>query len=327
MQTTTEILKLIREWFGTAFMESLVRETVFLNDVLGARIRSGSEVNQKSIQWKVNYSGNASVGSYAENDSLGTAGEQAFDTAELSWAQNKMQARASGLSIALGDGPNSIVKTMAMESELGLKDLKRNLNLQLLSDGIGHRTSWAATDPALQTGGTDITGILAGIDDGSKVATYAGISRAANMWWQSYVLANGGVLRPLSETLMQQVINALMLRNGGTVTHILCDPDTWTSYGALLKADRRINDPAGKYTGGFKTLDFNGIPVVNVPGYAPNRMDFIDINLIEYHILLDFAVEPRDPGNYDAEHLLTKHYSQLVVRDPWHMGSARDLAT
>ena len=126
---------MVKEEFGPAFVEALRRDIVFLA-MMEDRKRDYVE---KDIQWKVNYAGNDSVGSYSENDSLGTAGEQAYTTAQLAWSLNKALIRVSGLAQAVSQSPNSIIDAMAQEMESGLKDLKRNLNLQLLSDGTGCR--------------------------------------------------------------------------------------------------------------------------------------------------------------------------------------------
>lgn len=308
---------MVKEEFGPAFVEALRRDIVFLA-MMEDRKRDYVE---KDIQWKVNYAGNDSVGSYSENDSLGTAGEQAYTTAQLSWSLNKALIRVSGLAQAVSQSPNSIIDAMAQEMESGLKDLKRNLNLQLLSDGVGNLNGPRAE---LAAGGTDITGILAAIDDGSVVTTYAGIDRTANAWWRSFVVDNGGVLRPLTEELMFQVTNEIETR-GGKVTDILCSPNVWTKYGLLLKQERRQNDARDLF-GGFKSLDFNGINVVKVPDYEEGRMDFINREDVEYMMLTDFAVEPRDPGNFDASQFFVKTYTELKYKDPWRAGSLRDIA-
>lgn len=308
---------LIREAFGPTFIETVRRETVFL-DLMEPKKRA---LNEKNIQWKVNYAGNSSVGSYSENENFGTAGEQAYTTALMEWKLNKVVIQVSGLAQAVSEGPNSIIDATTTETEQGIRDLTRNINLQTLSDGVGNLNG---VNPALNAAGKNITGIQAAIDDGSSVVTYANIDRTANLWWRSYVLRNGGVLRPITESLMYQVINELESR-GGKVSHITASPNVWTAYGNLLRAERRqVNVESLK--GGWKALDFNGIPVVKVPSYQENRMDFFDIDHIDYPILTDFAVEPRDPGSYDAARFFVKHYSQFIHENPYLAGSIRDIA-
>lgn len=310
---------LVREMFGPQFVENLRRDIVFLEFCEDKK----KTYVEKDIQWKVNFSGNDSVGSYTELASFGTAGEQAYTTARLEWKLNKALVRVTGLAQAVSGSPNSLIDAIGQETESAMKDLKRQLNLQLLSDGVGNLNGLR---PELNAGGVgaDLTGIQAAIDDGSVVPTYADIDRTTNAWWQSFVLDNGGVPRPITEELMFQVSNEVETR-GGRVTHILCAPQTWTKYGLLLRQERRQVNPGLTLNGGFQTLDFNGINVVKVPDYEEGRMDFIDKEEVEYMMLQDFAVEPRDPGSFDAAQFFIKHYAQLKYGNPWKAGSLRDV--
>lgn len=317
MLTAAQVAVLIREFFKGPFIETLRRETVFMDIIDDSQMK----YVQKDIRWKVNYAGNASVGSYGETDDLGVAGEQSYTTAQLEWKLNKVKVRVTGLAQATSESQESIINAITTEVEQGLRDLKRNMNLQLLSDGVGNLNGAA---PALDATGDDITGIQAAIDDGSVVTTYANIDRTVNTWWQSYVLANGGIPRPLTESLMFQIINEIETR-GGKVNTILASPNVWTQYGLLLEQERRQPNPGESLHGGFKALDFSGVQVLRVPSYQENRMDFIDSDQISYKILRDFDVEPRDPGNRDAMEFFVKHYSQFQYENPWHAGSLRDI--
>jgi len=315
----TGLSVLVREYFTAPFIDVIRRENVFLS-LLEPRIIT---TNEKDIRWKVNYAGNTNVGSYAENDDLGVPGEQAYTTAQLEWILNRFQVRISGLAQEVSKGNNSIISdAITQEITSGTKDLKRNMNLQLLSDGVGNLNG---VNPALQAGGTDFIGIQAAIDDGTDVANYAGINRAGNLWWRSFVLANGGVPRPITEALMTQCTNEIETR-GGKITHIFCSPSLWAAYGNLLQAERRQVNPGMTLYGGFQTLEFQGMTVVKVPSYQEGRMDMIDLELLNWHMLLGLSLEPRDPGNRDASQMFAKTYSLLQYQNPWLAASIRDLA-
>lgn len=311
---------LIREYFAAPFIENLRRDATFLALMDERQIK----YTEKNKIWKVNYAGNSSVGSYAENDNLGVAGEQAYATAQMDWKLNKGVIRASGLSQAVGKSENSIIDVLTQETESVMKDLKRQMNLQMLSDGQGNLNG-PRPDLAKNGPNKDLTGILAAIDDGSIMPNYAGIDRGANLWWRSFVLDNGGVPRPITEALMMQASNEIKIR-GGNISHILCSYNVWTQYGLLLKQERRQATQETRLIGGFETLLFNGMPVVAMPDYEEGRMDFLDISQFEYLILQDFAVEPRDPGQFDATQFIVKHYAELVCLDPWRAASIRDIA-
>ncbi len=313
-----EVATVIKEEFGPAWIETLRRDIVFFD----LAYEGAETYEEKDIQEKINYSGNSSVGSFSENAAFGTAGEQAYTTARWDWKLNKAVVRVSGLAQAVSKSPNSIIDAIAQETESALKDLRRNMNLQLLSDGMGNLN--AVGRPELDSTGLDLTGIQAAIDDGSAVSVYGNIDRTSNTWWRSFVLDNGGVNRQLTEELMTQVTNEITIR-GGKVTHILCSPTTWSNYGFLLKQERRQVNPGQTLYGGFRTLDFQGIPVISVPDYEENKMDFIDKENAKMKVLRDFSVEPRDPGNHDAAEFFIKTYSQFVYLNPWHAGSLRDI--
>lgn len=319
---------LIMEKFPAAFVESLRREIVFLNFIEPRKV----QFNEKDIRWKVNYAGNPSVGSYAEGGSVGINQAnlyQSFETASLQWKLNKVAVAVTGLAQQVSVGSSSIYNALTDETRLALIDLKRNINKQCLSDGVGNLNG---ADSTLNATGLDITGIQAMVDDGGDIVTYGNINRGVNTWWQSYVLrhpTSPGTTRPLTQQLMFQVLNTIQQERSGVISHILCSPNVHTAYGLLLEQARRRPTPAGQvanHSGGFRELDFNGVPVVLVPSYQENRMDFINVEDIEYLMLLDFQVEQRDPGDLDASKLFIRHYSQLKMANPWKQGSLRDLA-
>jgi len=319
---------LIMEKFPKAFVEALRREVAFFQFIEPRKV----QFNEKDIRWKVNYAGNPSVGSYTETGSVGINRSdlyQSFEMASLQWKLNKVAVAVTGLAQQVSTGSSSIYNALADETKLALKDLKRNINLQLLSDGQGNLNG---VNAELSNTGSDITGYQAAVDDGSDVVMYGNINRGVNTWWQSYVLrhpSSPGTARPLTQQLMFDVVNVIEQERSGQVSHILCSPSVHTAYGLLLEQSRRRPTESGKvanHSGGFRELDFRGIPVISVPSYEEGRMDFCNINDIEYLMLLDFQVENRDPGDLDASKLFIKHYSQLKVGDPWRHGSIRDIA-
>ena len=222
----------------------------------------------------------------------------------------------SGLAQAVGDAGGMIVPALRTELDLGLSDVRGNINTQLMSDGTGNS-------------GKDITGLFAGIAD---TGTYAGLDRGTYTWWKAYVNANGGTPRNLTEELMRDVKSAAEAR-GGRIKAIYCGSKQWYRYGDLLRAERRQFTPftvsqqqtANGLTGGYQALDFEGVPVIKVPGYPQTRMDFVDEELLEYVVLKDFEAKPMAKTK-DSDVIWVTHYSQLVCRNPYRMGSLQDLA-
>jgi len=323
---------MVKEEFEPTFYRTFVRNNVFME-----LLKPTEETYvEKDITWKVYYAGNPAAGSYAENDDIGIdrndLGER-FDTARLDWKLNGVPIKVSGLAQAITKSKSAIIDALAENTEQALKQLQANMNLQSLSDGVGNLNGAHAS---LDSTGKDLTGIQAMVDDGGDVGTYAIIDRSVKTWWQSYVLRNPvtpGTARPISELLLHQILNEVRAVRQGKITHILCSPNVFTQFGLLLGVDRRYtfaphqSTQPLRYVGGFEALMFNDVPIISVPLYQENRMDFIDLDLLKFKMLLDFEIEPRDAGNKDASIMFAKTYSQLQYKNSFMAGSVRDIQT
>ena len=298
---TTTLAELIVQLYKGPWVEAL-----FTNTFLLTRIQQKQGVGE-GVRWPVRYAGNSSAGSYGEGDTAAGAGNQGFKKAFLTWKLNKVEVEVSGLAQAIGDNGGMIVPALRTELDLGLSDMRGNINTQLMSDGTGNS-------------GKDITGLYAAIAD---TGTYAELDRGTYTWWKSYVSANGGTERALTEELMRDVKTAVEAR-GGRVRAIYTSSKQWYAYGDILRTERRQMNPT-TLTGGYQALDFEGVPLIKVPGYDTNRMDFVDEELLEYVVLKDFEAKPMAKTK-DSDVIWVTHYSQLVCRNPYRMGSLQDLA-
>ena len=307
---TTTLAELIVQLYKGPWVEALYTNTFLLR-----RIQQKQGAGE-GARWPVRYAGNTSAGSYAEGDTGAGAGNQGFKKAFLTWKLNKVEVEVSGLAQAVGDNGGMIVPALRTELDLGLSDVRGNINTQLMSDGSGNS-------------GKDITGLFAAISD---TGTYAGLDRGTYTWWKSYVSANAGTPRALTEELMRDVKSTVEAR-GGRIGAIYAGSKQWYAYGDLLRVERRqytpyvvnqVQTPNG-LTGGYQALDFEGIPLIKVPGYSQTRMDFVDEELLEYVVLKDFEAKPM-ARTKDSDVIWVTHYSQLVCRNPYRMGSLQDLA-
>jgi len=298
---TTTLAELIVQLYKGPWVEALNTNTFLLT-----RIQQKQGVGE-GVRWPMRYAGNTSAGSYAEGDSGAGAGNQGFKKAFLTWKLNKVEVEVSGLAQAIGDNGGMIVPALRTELDLGLSDVRGNINTQLMSDGTGNS-------------GKDITGLYAAIAD---TGTYAGLDRGTYTWWKSFVSANAGTPRNLTEELIRTVKSTVEAR-GGRVTAIYAGSTQWYRYGDLLRAERRQQNPTS-LTGGYQALDFEGVPLIKVPGYSQTRMDFVNEDLLEYVVLKDFEAKPMAKTK-DSDVIWVTHYSQLVCRNPYRMGSLQDLA-
>jgi hypothetical protein len=304
------IPELINEVFDPVFAEILARNTFFLSRF---PVRGSTA---ERLKWRAHISGNTSVGSYGEVDGLGTAGNQGYTTAELAWKLNKVLVEVTGLAQAVSQGEGFVRDLLQNELEEALPDLQAEINSQIMSDGTGN-------------GGKDLTGLYAAIDDGTDVATYAGVTRAGTPEFAAYCNRNGGVNRALTLALMRDVKRTVEAHpRNGRVTAIYCGDAQWDNYGTLLigatESKRNYNDNLQVLAGGYQALFFEGVPVIKIPGYNAHRMDFVDERWFTYYVLRNFVTE-KLAKTKDVDTFFMKHYSQLRCKIPYKQGSLRDL--
>lgn len=136
-----------------------------------------------------------------------------------------------------------------------------------------------AQTPARNSASKEPEGILAGIDDGTYVSTYHGLSRTTFPQLKSYVTTGVGAL---SLDAMQQNLDALSIRGSWSIDMFMCEHAVRRSYLALLEADRRYTGAdLSKPDGGTKAakkpkgkaITFGDIPIM-AHRDAPYRMLF-----------------------------------------------------
>jgi hypothetical protein len=170
----------------------------------------------------------------------------------------------------------------------------------------------AATDGVFKTGSRDgsawatvkneMWGLQAlihddDINDETGLTVKVGqLARVGNTLWQANVLDNSGTPRALSVDLMQQAFDKCDIAVGKTPGAILTNHALVRKYGTLLTPDRRYTGGGlVTFDGGWKGLEFNGIPVLpdKDAGLAETpdtlqRMYFLDLSAFELHQLEDW---------------------------------------
>ncbi len=314
----SEMAAILEETFRPAFAEAVRKDAHFLQLLEKHQIN----YDAKEITWRVKKGVNTSARSYAMESAtaFNTSGKQSYDKATLGWVATGGKIEVTGIAQSLSSSKKSPFALVAKETADLVTDMKRNVHLQLLSDGAGNLNGAHAE---LDNTGIDITGIQACIDDGSNAATYAGITRSASAWWKAYVNTST-TYRSLTEALMEDVINEIETR-GGKVSHIFCGKNIFDTYGRILAADRRFVNPDGKYKGGFSVLYHGDIPIIKLNDYQAHQMDFVNIADFEYYVRDGVKIEARDAGAADAYVFIAKMYHQLAYKNPWKSGSLRML--
>jgi len=160
--------------------------------------------------------------------------------------------------------------------------------------------------------------------------TIGGITRVGNAWWQSNVLGNSAVVRPLTLDLMQQAFDQSEIEGSSVPGLILTNHACKRRYASLLVADKRY-PPGGEITldGGYKALEFNSVPLVadkdaslTLTPQVLQSMYFIDMAALKLLVLKDFGWLDEDGDvlkfvtGYDMWEAVYGAYLQLAITNP-----------
>ncbi len=240
-------------------------------------------------EWRVNYAGNSSAGSFGEGDSEPVAGKQSYLKAKMSWRGIWAVLRLSRSS--LEEAQNAYLVGDLYQEELNRTtlDLTEEAEDQVRSDGTGN-------------GGKDIDGIQAAI---SSSGTYASIAKATYTWWQAYISSGVGTLA--MSDLKTASLNLRSATRKSRWDLILAGPTVWNIYGDLIEAEggKKVHSVSQaaelqglKYEGGYTSLGFEGKPVLDITGYTAQRMDFVQRSDFEIHWIRQFLVDaPKIEGD------------------------------
>lgn len=256
--------------------EQLTNAVILLN-----RLEKDEEsVVGKSATLTLHHARNTGTGSAAEYDNLPSAGNQGYKNSVVPMKYNYGRLEVTGQAIAASrDNEGAIVKALDSEMKGLMTDVRKAVNVQLWGDGTGNS-------------GKDMMGIKGTIDDGTAVATLQGITRSSDTWFKSQYDANGGVNRPLTLGLIQKVLS-LCEKADGKISLILTTFDLRDTYAALLVADKRFVNTL-TLDGGWKALEYNGIPIVADVDAIANRMYFMDETTHKIYRMSDFDWMDRD---------------------------------
>lgn len=178
----------------------------------------------------------------------------------------------------------------------------------------------------------EMMGLKGIIDDATYVTTLHNLSRSTYAWWKASTFStddNSGTLRDLTLDLIQDGVSAVE-KNGGMVNLIISNHDIRDAYAALVVADKRFVNTLN-LDGGFKALDYSGIPWVADRDCPPNTVFFVDTNHLEIMQMSDWnwmdkdgAVLSRVSGS-DAYEAVLYWYADLTTDRPRAHAFLRDV--
>ena len=183
----------------------------------------------------------------------------------------------------------------------------------------------------LPTDSYEMMGLKGIVDDNTYVDTLHHIARGSYPWWYCSTFDNddnGGTNRDLTLDLIQEAVTAVE-KNGGQVNMIVSGPDLRDAYAALVVADKRFVNTLD-LDGGFKGLEYSGLPWVSDTDCPPNTVFFIDTEHLQIMQMSDWdwmdedgAVLSRTSG--DAYEAVLYWYSELVTDKPRAHSFLRDV--
>jgi hypothetical protein len=245
-------------------------------------------------------------GAYQGFDLLDVAPNDTVKNAAYDWKQAYVPVTVDGLTLIRADSPEAIVNFLSFYFENAQTELA-----DILGKGV-----WSS-----QTNLKQIDGIDAAVDDGTHAwtgaastgttaATYGGLVRASNTWWNGQVTAVGGAL---TLAVMQTAFgNATMGARHPTI--IVTDQLRYNAYWALLQANQAfpvqpsaVDELLGQ--AGFTNLLFNNVPVAvdpHIPGNGlanQGHMFFLNEDYLYLYVnpRADFTMKDfREPVNQDA---------------------------
>lgn len=276
------------------------------------------------IEVKIHYAGNAGGGSFGSDDEITGSGKQAYRTIHFPWKRVYKAISIDGLAQAVSQagGIKDINNLSEDEATKAVRDLYKMINDQLLGDGTGND-------------GKDIQGIQYHINDSGDYANEA-LDRATYGWLAALVHDNGGTLRNISKTLIDNLANALNDVRGSSWNQAWTSSTMYSAYENLLgNSVRRTTVEIGDIK--FKALDIQGKPLISIPGYPANRIDFVESDGFMVKYLPQKAVDTLGqeneglikvmqlPTSKDADEAALVAYLNLVCENVYMAGSLQDI--
>ena len=120
----------------------------------------------------------------------------------------------------------------------------------------------------------------------SATTTLQGLDVSNYPWWKANVLTAGSN-RAISETLLQTALDTTYQQSDGEATVLFTTVGVRRAYQALLSADRTYQNTM-EFKGGFKALDYNGLPFMVDKDCNANTIYLLDENHLKFYEMSDW---------------------------------------
>ena len=300
------------------FIPRLVDNVLNSNILLVFLARKATKLDGgTSIAQPVILAVNNSAASFSGADLMATDTNTNFDGAEFNWAQYYVTISINGLDAIKNSGRAAVVNLLKSRIQLAEASLRQTMGNHLQLDGTG-------------SGGKDLLGLAAAVDDGTNVGTYGGLSRTTYTNWKSQYSANGGVARALTLALMDTVFGNCT-KDNDRPNLIVTSHLAYNAYMSILQPYYRNTGDASLASSGFSNVLYQGRPVVvdeQVPTSANHKMWFLNTRYLELYVHADtnFKFVPFiQLARQDQAIAKVLWAGQLVCSSPRMQGQLRDL--
>ena len=268
------------------------------------------------------------AGSFAEAGLIPNGAGQGRQTVEWNYKSYGTTVSIEGMvqAKAIAGGYNALTDMLADELMAGVDDLKHSIHLDALGVGV--------TNTSKMAGVTDIIS--------ASNTALAGVNQTSASWFASYVkdpdTTNTTADTALTVALMDDVFQNMVDVRGATPDAIWTSFSQYNAY-ANLMSDKIRYIPYGTGDARFQALNYNGIPVIPVPKYNANRVDFVQSKDWSLQYIPQksytaegklvegaFKVESKDGAGYDAISFTVVAYLALVCRNPFKQGTLIELS-
>lgn len=277
--------------------------TLLADKVIAQMNRSAPELQlipfkagaHKNLVWDVEFknASEASNSAVSEGTTSLTHGDDDVVPATLNWCDYSESIAVTGKSLAAargsaGAGGASELQDLWGHKMMGaVRRLAKNLGKDFwIGPGTGNRILGLY-------GGSTLTSAA----PLSNAGTYANINRSTYADWKANNLLNGGVTRPLSFDLMRDMRKAIYDACGEMPDLIMCDSTQHEAYGKLFGDNRRyvqevtIRGQKIVLDGGYRALEFDGIPIIASVNHPAGYMTFLNTNYVKMAALDDMPTE------------------------------------
>lgn len=232
-------------------VEALFRNNEVMNEFPVRPFTGGSTINRK-----MHYAGNTSVGTYDEGDAIGAPGSQSYLTALWPEKHYKVVIQITGHArdyLRDGSAEAAFFDQISMETEKAFQDLVHAVSLDMLGAGT--------------TAPIGIQGIV------DSAGTVAGINRSTYTWFQSYESAGSSIVISTTD------LNSAMYQSQDS-TYAGQVNEIWTSWKQMYKYRESIGN-AGVANGPVRVMMPNGAGELALNAGAVTDRAFLGPNEIK----------------------------------------------